>query len=67
MKMYSNDSVTKDYVDSAVREAVTSGQRNVVDQVSDLDRKQDKRIKRLELLLAISFLANAVLAIGAYF
>ncbi len=66
MKMYSNDSVTKDYVDNAVREAITSGQRNVVTQVSDLDKKQDARISRLQKVVVGLAVVNALLVIGAY-
>ena len=66
MKSYSSDAVTKEYVDNAVREAVTSGQRNVATQVSDLDQKQNKRITTLERLLLASFVVNLLVAIGAY-
>ncbi len=67
MKSYSSDNVTREYVDNAVREAVTSGQRNVATQVSSLDEKQNQRIGNLERLLMLSFAVNLMAAVGAYF
>ena len=67
MKSYSSDNVTREYVDNAVREAVTSGQRNVATQVSSLDEKQNQRIRNLERLLMLSFAINLMAAVGAYF
>jgi hypothetical protein len=68
MKMYSNDSVTKEYVDNAITEAIESTTHNTADAVSSLDEKQNAEIKKLKMLVLISFVSNLVLATAlAYF
>jgi hypothetical protein len=48
MKMYSDDNVTKEYVDNAVLAATVSTTRSVDRTVSQIDAKQTKSINGLK-------------------
>ena len=67
MKIYSSDSITKDDVQQMVGEAVISASGNAQLMTNAVDEKLNKKIKSLERLVLLSFAANALLALGAYF
>ena len=67
MKMYSSDSVTKDYVDNAITQAVQSTARTTTEAVTGLDKKQNDELRFFKKLLIASFAFNFLVAIGAYF
>mgnify|MGYP003395450736 CR=1 FL=1 len=64
MKSYSSEAISKE-VATEVAVAAAAQQAGLVQQsLNEVDRKQSEQIRQLRVCLAVSFVANAVLAIA---